>query len=478
MNILRYDPGVSFLLNEKFTKEKLVYGKGTAYNSLVTPSSTRLNSHDVQEILEDLHTLWKLYNTFTSLYLDSIKGNVPAWIKESTEYGMSKEEILTHRMVCLAGLEPVACRVDYVSLGEERKIAEVQWKSGGPGLFFGIQDVYSHIIPFDSGTKSLGNMVEQFYQLILHATGKKQPVVVNAVRDVWLNGEQYLQNIYSKRGLFYIPLDREKIAERITEKNGIFFVRDSFDSNLQIDFFNGQGFTKFFKKEKLGILAKASVNGKLWIETPLNYIYRQKWQLALPFSERYKNLFSKRARDIIIPTVLVNSMSLDLKPLLAYMPEAAEKLLSIKTVDQIVELPISLREKLVLKCGAGTGEYYSDAKGVFRLGGSRSSVKKIIDFVIERVVKLREPWIIQIYVDCKYEIPMSLPNQLNEQYMVSAHARFMIYGGRFEKRKPVIIGGLGNFAKHWKVTGKSPGKDEHGSLLGSAFNDMRVTIEN
>ncbi|MEK7597065.1 MAG: hypothetical protein AAB441_00280 [Patescibacteria group bacterium] len=478
MNILRYDPKVSIALSKKFIKEKLIYGNGNNYNSLITPSSTCLNSQEVQETSEDLYVLWKLYNTFTNIYLESLKGKAPNWIKKFTEYGMSKEEVLAHRMVCLAGLEPVSCRVDYVSLGNERKIAEVQWKSGGPGLFFGIQDVYSHEIPFDSHTKELGNMVEQFYQLILHSTGKKQPVAVNAVRDVWFNGEQYLQNAYSKRSLFYIPLDREKVAERITEKNGIFFVTDSHGSRLQIDFFNGQGFTKFFKKEKLDILAKASINGKLWIETPLNYIYRQKWQLALPFSEKYKNLFSKKVRDIIIPTVLVSGKNINLKPLIIYMPNVADRFLSIKTIDQIIELPISLREKLILKCGAGTGQYYSDSKGVFRLGGSRSFVKKIIDFVMKRVVKLREPWIIQVYVDSKYEIPLSLPDHLNEQSIVNAHARFMVYGGRFGKRKPVIIGGLGNFGKHWKVTGKAPKKDEFGNLLGTTFNDMRVIMKN
>jgi hypothetical protein len=36
-----------------------------------------------------------------------------------------------------------------------------------------------------------------------------------------------------------------------------------------------------------------------------------------------------------------------------------------------------------------------------------------------------------------------------------------------------MIGGLGNFSSDWKVSGRSARIDEHGRIVGAAFNDMR-----
>ena len=76
MNIFCYNQNVSALLNEELIKRNLIYGEGITYNSLITPSSTYLNSREVQEICDDLYALWKFYKTLTELYLESVKGNL------------------------------------------------------------------------------------------------------------------------------------------------------------------------------------------------------------------------------------------------------------------------------------------------------------------------------------------------------------------------------------------------------------------
>jgi hypothetical protein len=54
----------------------------------------------------------------------------------------------------------------------------------------------------------------------------------------------------------------------------------------------------------------------------------------------------------------------------------------------------------------------------------------------------------------------------------------MVFGARFNGQdQPTIMGGLGNYGAHWKVSGRSPGIDDRGNLLGTGFNDMRVFCE-
>ncbi|VVB68420.1 Uncharacterised protein [Candidatus Norongarragalina meridionalis] len=479
MDIGHYDKNVLTKLYNFFVENNLIYGMGTEYNSLLTPSSTLLEVAEVNEISNDLKELWKLYSTWNTLYLKSVAGEAPPWIREYSEYGMAPEEIEASRLCSAGGLEPRLCRVDYVCLGSKRSIAEIQWKTGGPGLFFGISDAYSKAIPSDAKNEYLGMPTESFYNVIVQAGNNNQTVAVNLVRDVWLNGEAYLERAYRDRGLTYIPIERRESHRRIIERNNVYFAIDDKNKSHEIDFINGQGFTQFLPKKRLIGLAQATLEGKIWIETPLNYIYRQKWGLSLPFVKEYRALFSDRLRDIIIPTALLSDSHLDLSLISANLEHPLrDELLDVQSIARLADLPTSLRKALVLKCGAGTGEFYSDGKGVFRLSGSRSSALRILEFIEGRIKIRGEPWIIQPFIDSTHSIPVSLPWALNNTKPIEAHARIMIFGGRLGTKDPEIIGGLGNYGRHWKVSGRSPGVDEQGNICGTAFNDIRVKLDN
>jgi hypothetical protein len=101
----------------------------------------------------------------------------------------------------------------------------------------------------------------------------------------------------------------------------------------------------------------------------------------------------------------------------------------------------------------------------------------MIDFIKERIVTENEPWIVQQYVHQTYPISMCHPDAIDNVQQVAAHARFMVFGARFNGQEPTIMGGLGNYGAHWKVSGRSPGIDDRGNLLGTAFNDIRVFYE-
>ncbi len=470
----RNNPAASKRLLELLTKNKLFYGSGMGYGSLITPTSTCLTLSEAQDLRADLSEIWATYRTWTSLYVASLSGNAPRWISEYVESGMGKEEVAVNRSAAISGIEPCFCRSDYVSIGQKRGIAEVQWKSGGPGLFFGISDCFSAALNYQEKTEPLGNLTRNFFDSI-RSFGN---VAVNLVRDVWLNGETYLSGIFGRVGLAYLPINRIDCGIRLVEKQGAYFVQDDSGKLLKVDFLIGQGFTQFFPKSELEKLARAVFEKKLWIETPLNYIYRQKWGMALPFMEEFSELFGDRTREIFIPTALLAPSGIRFGKFIQYVDHPQrELLLGVTSLEQLAGLPESLRKSLVLKCGSGVGDFYSNGKGVFRLSGSRAYAGKILDFINHRMESYSEPWIIQPFVNETHTVPVSMPSSPDDMFLIQAHARFMIFGSRLGQEMPTLMGGLANYGRYWKVSGSSAGKDGQGNILGSAFNDIRITLE-
>jgi hypothetical protein len=473
MEIVSYDNKLLKDLVAQLVERKLIFGFGSRYSSLVSPSYTCLTVAEAREVETDLSHLWSLYRVWSELYLSSVRRQAPDWIRRFTEYRLSPRKIRGHRLLAHSWLEPRMCRVDYVSLGENRKIAEIQWKSGGLGLFFGIQSVYAAVAPCSANTQPIGNLTESLFRLILDSTGANDGVAVNGVRNHWFKSEHYLKHLAAGRGLSWFPVIRDELPMRIIERSGQYFVSEggflhpiAFLYGLE----HGNAFRQGFER-----LAQATVEGRIWVETPLNFVYRQKWGLALPFMAEFKGMFDERLREVIIPTVLLNQQPLDLSPIVEHMTHAErERLLQVRNLDDIPDLPGSLRKHLVFKCGAGRGGFHSHGKGVFRVGGSKASAQKMIDFIKERMVTENEPWIVQQYVQQTYLVSMCLPDDIDRMQEVAAHARFMVFGARYTEEQPTIMGGLGNYGAHWKVSGRSPGIDDRGNLIGTAFNDMRV----
>jgi hypothetical protein len=257
------------------------------------------------------------------------------------------------------------------------------------------------------------------------------------------------------------------------ERNGRYFVSEG--ARLRrVDFLYGREFGEVFRS---GVkrLAGAVLDGKVWVETPLNYAYRQKWGLALPFMDEFRSLFDDRLRQIVIPTALLTVADADLSPIVPHMDNPdRDRLLGVTRPLDLAELPTALRRSLVVKCGAGRGDYYSHGRGVFRIGGSRASARKVLEFVTDRTVLHEEPWLVQPYAAETYRLQLSFPEAVEDLRTVDAHARFMVFGAKFGRGDPVTMGGLGNYGAHWKVSGKTPAVAPDGAITGTAFNDLRV----
>jgi hypothetical protein len=469
VELLRHPDSVAGDLFEAFTAGGLIYGMGEAYPSLITPSSCVLNSAETAAITADLALIWGFYRTWNDLYRASLAGEEPRWIADLCEYGLRPEEVQAQRITLAAGLEPRFCRVDYIAIGATRAIAEVQWKSGGVGLFFGIHDVCAGVA--SATAARAGDLVQGLRALILRC-GNGEPIAVNAVRSVWLRGEHYLRRICDHQGMRYIVFDRREGMRRIVERSGNVMVTDG-GKLLRIDFLYAQELLPALTPPMIVRLARAAADGRLWIETPINYVYRQKWGMALPFMPAYAHLFDARLRALFGAVVLVHPRTIDLSPLADGAPEGiARQLCSIRTLDDLAHLSTAARRMLVLKCGAGIGAYYSQGRGVLRLNGSRSAAQKTLAFVKERLAQ-GEPWMIQRYVDVTYPLDVCPPWALHALQPIDAHARFMVYATVDPAGSPQMIGGLGNFSSDWKVSGRSARIDEHGCIVGAAFNDMR-----
>ncbi|MEF3275082.1 MAG: hypothetical protein K6356_11915 [Chloroflexus sp.] len=468
--IVRHPDWVAEEVVKRLTASRLIYGFGDTYSSLITPSSCVLDQATATAICADLVALRQFYRVWTDLYRAALAGDEPRWIADLCEYGLQPEEIQAQRITLAAGLEPRFCRVDYIAFGPQRVIAEVQWKSGGLGLFFGIHDVHATIVPIAGAHP--GDVVGGFCALVQACSQDREPIAVNPVRTVWLQGEGHLRRLLEQHGIRYLVFDRRDGARSIFERNGTFVIADR-GRLLPITFLYAQELLSALAPRTIVRLAQAAADNRLWVETPLNYVYRQKWGMALPFIPSYAHRFTDQIRALLGTVALLRLENIDLSPLAANAPAPiAQQLETVKTIDDIANLSTAARRWLVLKCGAGSGVYYSQGRGVLRINGSRRAAQKTLDFVKQRLAQ-GEPWIVQRYVDVVYPVTICPPWAPCTFHTVQAHARFMVYATFDTDGSPRLIGGLGNFSRHWKVSGRSAYYDERGQLSGAAFNDIR-----
>jgi hypothetical protein len=435
-------------------KYNIQYGSNENYESPFSPSFVVLSQSDQREFELDLEVLALLYSTATSLYLDSITNSQHQLIKGCVESSLSDQQILATQITASGKLEPAMTRVDYISFDNGfHKIAEVQWKSGGPGFLIGHDLIFREIYDLETSTHPFGNLVEQYLFLLRNlilSTNSKAGCVINELRNEWLQSEQFLINKASDLGFDYIPVSRKSIAESLlVNENNKFTYKDNGKS---IAVLRGRGFSDIISGSNVICLAKKSVQGEIWTEIPLNYILRQKWPMALPFIPQYKHLFSDRLRNILAPTIIIRNQSIDFSPIIDFFAkEYRERLISINNISQLVNLPESLRRMLIIKNGSGIGDMQNRGKGVFRLTGSRAYVKKNLDPIIHSMLFNNETWIIQPFISKKYSVPHIQNHILHRD---DCHARFMLFGER-KNHFWSTQGALVNFSNKWKVTGSN-----------------------
>lgn len=472
MWIATHHPNSVRELATAFKAHRLIYGSGGRYASLVSPASAVLSAAEARDLEEDLGALAHLFRSASQLYLSSRIGQAPAWLADCAEWGLSPLQRQAQILVAQAGLEPMMGRPDYVEITPERRqVAEVQWKSGGPGLLIGHQDAYAEVYDGPPGTARLGTLRSAYLRALQSMVADEEHPVVNEVRREWLTGESELVAGADRCGWRYLPVDRAELGRHVRWSGGRLICADS--GGAPVSVLRGRGFTEALPDAFSLALARGSVAGQIWVEAPLSHVYRQKWVLALPFAAETRDAFDDRLRAVLIPTVLILGTEVDLQPL-AREEEAdfAERLRSVRRVAELGGLPESVRRRLVFKSGAGVGDMQSRGRGVFRLTGSRGAAEKILSFVEGRL-NCGEPWVLQPFVDVRHQVPLAVPSAESAEG-ASCHARTMTFGGRDSDGDWSLHGAIANFSTDWKVSGRSTRVRGNGPPAGSAFLDVRV----
>ena len=455
-----------------YEDNRITYGGASEFTSLLTPCSAEILPSTMEGIQADFRLSHKLYSVANALYKKSLTDESFSWIKHCVEGELSKERRAIQQLYADSQDLPKFIRLDYVTLEPKRQIAEVQWKSGGPGLFIGLQHGIEQILNGRSQISSDSQIIHAFAKALREVTGKSSPVVVNIANDKWITGEWYVAQQLRSHGIKYRPVYSGTREEHITiATNGVKV--DGEHASMLI----GQSFLKDERNSTIQNLYTSSKNGTILLEPPMNVILQQKWCLSLPFFNTQTDPDLLECRNIIIPTAIIHKESTirDNIQCVANLTGISE-LSSIENIRDLMKLPLSVRSRLVLK-HAGCGQMSSDSRGVFRLTGSRASAERIIDMAVTNIRDTGSSWILQPYVRQSNTIKVCHPKAVSDLYEVEAFGRYLLFGNTSvatSNNDYNCYAALANFSSHWKVTGSSPSQIPTERNKGSAFTDIRV----
>ena len=431
---------------------------------------------ELDAITADLSHLAQLYRFASELYLESLRDKDLRWVRRAVETGLRPVDVTLTRRLSQSRLEPMMQRVDYVDvLPGQRHIAEVQWKSGGPGYFIGHQSAFLAAFPPGPGELPIDDLPARYLDALSKRADFVGPgLIVNEVRAEWLQAERQFERPARSQLREYRAIDRATLAEAIEAKPGQLLLRKG-DSLVPISVLRGRGFTERLSETTLESLVDQALDGRLWLETPPNFIYRQKWPLALPFMQDLCPDHLSSLRDAIAPTSMLGPDRFDLSAICSRMaPQDASALSGVGHLLELGDLPTRTRAQLVLKCAAGSGDMHSRGRGVFRINGSGPQVASTLRLIKDRQETIGEPWIAQLYVGREWGALLAHPEDLDAITRVSCRLRLMVFGQQVDGPVWSVQGGVANLSPHWKVSGADAKYDARGALLGSAFTDVRM----
>jgi hypothetical protein len=464
MKLDRHEDPLGARLLQAFEQLQLFYG-GDTYSSLVCPASLEVSSSEVHGIQDDLAAVDALFREATELYIESLNDPQLAWVREMAEAGLAPVERNLSRHVALRRYVPIQTRVDYVALqGRDRSIAEVQWKSGGPGFFLGHLVAYSAVL---GAPPAFGDPARNFLGPLANACSGQNGCIVNEVRSQWLGSEQWLTEQASEDGIDYRAFDRSDLGKQFhLSADGLRVWSDA----TPIPVLRGRGYSGLLDATTLVGLQRAVDAGRLWLEAPLNYIYRAKWPLAMRAVSDVVAV--RQAMASLPPAMLIANVSGAVRLFNSPDERWGADLAGVSTLEEILRLPASVRGRLVVKYGGSVGSMLTGGRGVWRLSGSRGQAKRTLSMVESSVLR-GEPWVVQLDVGDTMTAPLAPPWEPSKPTDTQSHIRVMAFGSRHnaEWHLDAVVG---NFGHRWKVGGATAKLSTSGQIEGTAFTELRV----
>lgn len=469
MLLPRPDADLDFL-RSVLNRSGLGFGSG-AYTSPISCDFATVSASRLSTISRDLGAIRDVYRLASRLFLQ----DEFAWIGSAVTHGHSGGEIAATERTIRGDIEARLSRIDYVGLPDDTsQIAEVQWKSGGPGGLIGHERAFAEA--FGHSRRSGEQDLIAAYLSGIYGDSPSGTVAVNEVRSPWLPGEQIITDAASAQGYVYTAIDRSDARRRL-DFSGRVEVVHAAGRRREVRILRLRGLTAVLSHAELMHLLDEVEEGRLWLECPPNVIYRQKWPLALAFMPEFAASLGA-AREALIPTALMCRDRFDLSVLVdafgsLLTSESAAALTAATRVSDLIKLPTSVRSRIVLKCAAGAGARSSGGAGVFRLSGSSGQCMPIAR-EIQGWIDAGEPWIAQPYIK-RTQIANLAPPQFGAQSKpLTCHARTMAFAGDMSGETPVLHGLLVNLSPSWKVAGAAARQGPDGHLSGTAFVGVEV----
>lgn len=456
-----------------FRRNHLRYD-GIPFAGLLSPTSTLIPSPAADRLVHDAEAVDGWYEGLLDLYLDLLRhhGDDHPLLRQ-LEWGLDEDMRRLQRESALRRDRPRIARLDCVDLGSDNFITEVQWKGAGEGWLAAIDRSYREVFPIDDGHRAFGDLVLAWAE-VFAGPGCS----VNTGRRGWGDAEQFLNTELAAAGTRLAWSDFDDIS-RAVRADGNRIVVDGAGGGALLHHLFLDRLTEVMPVELIERLVAAAAYGQVVLDTPPSYLFNQKVPLALPFTVGYEQYFPDAIRRALIPTVLLDPTAPDLTVVLAHVRHPDhDALADLRTWDDLVDLPESLRSQIVFKCGSIDQFHNHGGQGVFRLDGTRKQAMHTLHMVLERAITLYEPWVIQPYLGHQWKVPVTVMDIPDELTVLDLHAKFGVYMHLPPERgtAPHILGGVASLGTTWKVSGasKTPASVIDGTWHGAFRHDIRV----
>src|SRR5207302_1971232 len=143
----------------------------------------------------------------------------------------------------------------------------------------------------------------------------------------------------------YVPILRDDIQKNLVISDNRLCCRVG-SKLTRVSFIHGYDITNRLDHREMNLMIREVAQRRLWVESPLNSIYKQKWGMALPFEPTFSKYFDDSVRSILCPSILLNSDSYDLSIAAKYVPEEQASVLEgIHQIDDLIDLSQRVRRQ-------------------------------------------------------------------------------------------------------------------------------------
>lgn len=283
------------------TQAGLYSAAGSGDTFRISPEPFYLSKQDAHFFSDLGRHLLKFYEALNHLYMDSVKGKIPAWFAEYLDLGKPSDLIDYSRMNRFRNQLPGIIRPDVMVADDGFAVTELDSVPGGFGLLAGLSFLYKGV-----GTiigESEGGVPTLFYRMIESIAGSPRCTLAIVVSDEaadYLSEMEHLKNILRAQ---HLPVYVAHPKDLRFKEEGIFLLDNG--KEVQIDviyrFFELFDLKNIPKSE---LLMYSNKKGRVKITSPFKHYLEEKLSFALfhhpSLSSLWKNALGDETFDALV----------------------------------------------------------------------------------------------------------------------------------------------------------------------------------